>query len=301
MPTLALSPQLLSRAARPPNGDAWLHEIKYDGYRLMASVDRGRVCLRSRPGADWTSRLPFIAQAVASLGVSEACLDGELVYLTDDGFPDFERLWEATRSREQRGRLYYQVFDLLCVNGADLTSRPLLERKARLVDLLSRADSQRVRYVAHTTGNGGVFFDAVDQLGLEGIVCKRATSVYRAGTRSADWVKVKCFRTQHFVVVGYTTEEIAGREVLSSLAMAGRASDEGLVYAGRVEFGVPRRDDTLLRLLCALGTHEAPAAKAPQSRSLMWIEPLLAAEVRALAWKPGRALRHAVLRSLSRA
>src|SRR5437763_3485231 len=95
---LAPAPQLLSRASQPPNGDAWLHEIKYDGYRLMANLTHGRSSLRSRPGADWTSRLPWIAAAVASLQARSACLDGELVYLTDEGFPDFERLQNATRS-----------------------------------------------------------------------------------------------------------------------------------------------------------------------------------------------------------
>src|SRR5437868_3156853 len=113
----SLAPQLLERAPRPPEGDGWVHEIKYDGYRLLASVERGKVTLNSRSGADWTARLPAIAKAIVALGVYRAQLDGELVYLTDDGFPDFERLWEATRSSSASGRLYYQVFDLLRVNG----------------------------------------------------------------------------------------------------------------------------------------------------------------------------------------
>src|SRR5690242_12349608 len=98
MATLPLSPQLLSRASAPPNGDDWLHEIKYDGFRLLASRERGTVCLRSRPGADWTSRLPYIAKAVESLGARQITLDGELVYLTDEGFPDFEQLRGAAQS-----------------------------------------------------------------------------------------------------------------------------------------------------------------------------------------------------------
>src|SRR6185437_3673871 len=102
------SPQLLSRAPTAPEGDGWLHEIKYDGYRLVASLERGRVRLRSRSGADWTARLPSIARAVVSLGSREVVLDGELVYLDDDGLPDFEHLWAATRAPEQQARLYYQ-------------------------------------------------------------------------------------------------------------------------------------------------------------------------------------------------
>lgn len=139
---LLLDPQLLSRASGPPNGDGWIHEIKYDGYRLLASLERGLVSLWSRPGADWTSRLPTIANAIAELTVRSAALDGELVYLGADGFPDFEKLQSATRSAREGARLYY------------------------------------------TEGDGTEFFRAADELGLEGIVCKRARSVYRAGIRS---------------------------------------------------------------------------------------------------------------------
>lgn len=290
--TIGPAPQLLTRASAPPNGDAWLYEIKYDGYRLLANLARGRATLWSRPGADWTSRLPWIANAVASLKVQSVCLDGELVYLTDDGFPDFEALQGATRSTG-RERLYYQIFDLLSLDGEDLTSRPLLERKERLCELLRRANSPRLRYVAHVEGNGAAFFQAVDGLGLEGIVCKRARSLYRAGTRSADWVKVKCFRTQTFAIVGYTVAD----GMLESLALAGRDGDR-LAYAGRVEWGVPRRDPSLLNVLRSLGEPTANIDGA-RSRSVSWVEPCVSAKVRALAWAPGRALRHAVLRGVS--
>lgn len=292
---LEYSPQLLSRAATPPEGDEWVHEIKYDGYRLLASVERGRVRLRSRPGADWTARLPAIAAAVASLGARTLALDGELVYLDDAGFPEFEQLWSATRSRELRGRLYYQVFDLLNLNGEDLTSQPLAERKERLVRLLARAQHPRLRYVAHVQGNGAEFFRAVDQLGLEGIVSKRAHSVYRSGVRSDDWIKVKCFHIQHFSVVGYTIAD--GR--LESLALAGLTENGRARYAGRVEFGVPRRDDTLLRALQLVGAPRTEVSGASSNANIRWVDARLRAEVRALRWVPGRALRHAVLRSVS--
>lgn len=293
MLTVALSPQLLTRAARPPNGDGWLYEIKYDGYRLLASVEHGRASLLSRPGADWTPRLPLIANAVCSLGIRSATFDGELVYLTDDGFPDFERLRGATQSGDQ-ARLYYQVFDLLTLDGRDLTTRPLLERKERLLRVL-RSSNPRLRYVAHVQGNGADFFGAVDQLGLEGIVCKRARSVYRAGVRSSDWIKVKCFHTQRFAVVGYTTED----GTLDSLALAGQNDEGQLHYAGRVDFGVPRRDDTLLRALQLLRTSPAQIVGVSRNSAIRWVEPRVTAEVRALRWAPGRQLRHAVLRSVS--
>jgi ATP-dependent DNA ligase len=117
MAMLPPSPQLLSRASEPPNGDAWVHEIKYDGYRLLARVDRGRASLFSRPGTDWTSRLATIAHAVAALDTQSAVLDGELVYLAEDGRPDFDRLQQATRSAPGTAPLYYQIFDALNIDG----------------------------------------------------------------------------------------------------------------------------------------------------------------------------------------
>lgn len=291
---LEFGPQLLSRASAPPLGDDFVHEIKYDGFRLLASVHGGRVRLHSRSGADWTSRLSLIARGITALDTRELALDGELVYLSEDGFPDFERLRGATQSAE-RGRLYYQIFDLLSLNGRDLTSRPLLERKARLLELLACPEHPRLRYVAHVQGNGGEFFRAVDQLGLEGIVSKRASSVYRPDTRSTDWIKVKCFHTREFAVVGYTTEN----GLLASLALAGDCGEGNLHYAGRVEFGVPRRDSSLLNALKMLEEHTSIPPGASPTSSVCWVEPRLAAEVRALAWTPGRPLRHAVLRSVS--
>ena len=289
---LTHGPQLLSRAATPPGDDGWVHEIKYDGYRLLAKIERGRVRLSSRSGADWTTRLPHIAKAVATLGVRQLALDGELVYLDAEGFPDFERLQVATRSRDQQPRLYYQVFDLLILNDKDLTGRPLLERKDRLVTMLRRAEHPRLRYVAHVHGNAAEFFRAADELGLEGIVSKRARSVYRAGVRSGDWVKVKCFHTRCFLVVGYTVAD--GR--LESLALAAPAEDGQLQYAGRVELGVPRRDERLARALEMLGKPSRSVWGASTNPGIRWVEPRLTAEVRALRWRPGRGLRHAVLR-----
>jgi bifunctional non-homologous end joining protein LigD len=299
MPALvSLSPQLLSRAPQPPNGDAWLHEIKYDGYRLLARFANGRGSLFSRPGVDWTSRLPLIADAILSLRATNAYLDGELVYLNDEGMPDFERLREATRSGKAANHLYYQVFDLLNLNGRDLTRRPLVERKQRLMELLAQADHARLRYVSHIRGNGGEFFRAADQLGLEGIVSKRATSLYLPGQRSSAWIKVKCFRTQRFTVVGYTMEALDGKPALSSLALAGRSDNGEPCYAGRVEFGVPRRDDALLRVLRTLGAESLAVSGAPARSAIQWVEPQVSAEVRCLAWRPGQYVRHAVLRSV---
>ena len=158
MPAVALEPQLVDRTSRVPEGDSWIHEIKYDGYRLLASLHRSQLSLYSRSGADSTSKLPWIAKAVRSLGLSDLHLDGELVYLDDDGFPDFERLWSAMRSDGEQGRLYYPVFDVLRLRDKDLTAKPLIERKDRLVELLRDGRGEpRLRYVSHVVGNGAEF------------------------------------------------------------------------------------------------------------------------------------------------
>ena len=205
--------------------------------------------------------------AVASLPAHSAALDGELVYLTDAGLPDFEALQSVTRSADARDRLYYQVFALPCLNGEDLTTRPLVERKARLSELLTRAGNPRLRYVAHLDSDGAAFFRAVDELGLEGIVCERARSLYRPGIRSSDWVKVKCFRTQRFAIVGYTTTN----ELLETLVLAGETDVGSLHYAGRVEFGVPRRDQTLLNMLRSCGELSGDVQSRSVSRSISWL------------------------------
>jgi bifunctional non-homologous end joining protein LigD len=295
-----IAPQLLERSQSAPDGDNWLHEIKYDGYRLLTCLEHGRVSLFSRPGANWTTRLPSIAAALGALANSGAYLDGELVYLAPNGVPDFEALQQTTHARRASGPLYYQVFDLLRLRGEDLTGRPLIERKALLQELLaSGAENPRLRYVSHVVGEGPAFFAAADGLALEGIVSKRATSLYRPGERSRDWLKVKCFRTHRFDVVGFTTETRDDGPALASLVLAGRSRSGTAVYAGRVEFGVPSRDRTLLHALQRMSVPTAPLAHAPEARTVTWVTPRLSAEVRCLAWEPGRYIRHAVVRGLA--
>ena len=295
-----IAPQLLERSQSAPDGDNWLHEIKYDGYRLLARLEQGRVALFSRPGADWTARLPSIARAIGALATSSAYLDGELVYLPPNGLPDFAALQNAAHTRRASGPLYYQVFDLLRLGGEDLTRRPLSERKALLQALLaSGGENSRLRYVSHVVGDGPAFFAAADALGLEGIVSKRAASVYRSGERSRDWLKVKCFRTHRFDVIGFTTQARDDGPALASLILAGRSRSGTAVYAGRVEFGVPSRDRALLRALQGMSVSTAPVAQAPDTPRITWVTPRLSAEVRCLAWEPGRYIRHGVVRGLA--
>jgi bifunctional non-homologous end joining protein LigD len=157
MPTTS-KPQLCSSAPKAPEGDSWVHELKWDGWRLLARKQGREVRLYSRGGVEWSERLPKLAAAVCSLGARDAWLDGEIVYLDDDGFPDFVALRHAMRARAER-RLVYQAFDLPWFNGESLARETVLDRKARLREFVSYAVVPCMRYVDHIVGNGPAVFD----------------------------------------------------------------------------------------------------------------------------------------------
>jgi bifunctional non-homologous end joining protein LigD len=281
-----IPPQLVTRAGSPPAGEDWLHEIKYDGYRLSARRE-GRVCLYTRNGHNWTARLPEIASAVQSL---PACyLDGELVAVDSQGVPTFEALQRALRRQPGQRPLYFQVFDLLELDGHRLTGLPLLERKAHLRELL-RGSPDRLRYVDHVRGNGSAVFARADALELEGIVSKRAHSRYQPGQRSSQWLKTKCWRLLRFPVVGYTVT--AHR--LESLLLGSNGAG-GPSYAGRVEYGLAQFPG-LFEVLSGARTAHSPFGRGV--RGAHWIRSGVVAEVQCLPWSRGRKIRHAVLRGL---
>jgi bifunctional non-homologous end joining protein LigD len=196
-----IAPQLLTAGKAAPQGDGWLHEVKYDGYRLLCRLEHGRARLFTRPGNDWTSQLPGVAAAMESLGVSSGWFDGEMVALRADGTPDFHALPRAIRGGRGALPLVYQVFDVLHANGRDTLGLDLLARKRVLEDLV-RDRCGGVRYADHLVGNGPAFHQAAHAAGLEGIVSKRLGSRYRPGARSRDWVKIKCMHRYVFRVAG---------------------------------------------------------------------------------------------------
>jgi bifunctional non-homologous end joining protein LigD len=196
-----IPPQLLASAKAAPDGDGWLHEIKYDGYRLLCRLEHGRARLFSRPGREWTADLPAVAAAAEGLGIGSAWLDGEMVALRADGTPDFHALQRAIGGKRGAPRLVYQVFDLLYLDGREVLGMDMLTRKRMLEDRV-RGRSPCVRYTDHIVGRGPAFHRAAHQAGLEGIVSKRLGSRYRPGSRSRDWVKVKCMHRYVFTVAG---------------------------------------------------------------------------------------------------
>lgn len=166
---------------QPPEGDDWIHEIKYDGYRTELLIEKGRARAFTRRGFDWSDKYPTIVKAAAELPVQSAIIDGEAIVLDENGVskPDALRAamcWEPER-------LIFVAFDLMHLNGEDLRFRPLIERKARLAELLMRGDSAGgvIQYSQHLEGHGAAFYDQVDRMGLEGMVSKRASSAYRSG------------------------------------------------------------------------------------------------------------------------
>jgi bifunctional non-homologous end joining protein LigD len=196
-----IRPQLTQLVDAAPEGDQWLHEIKFDGYRMHARFDRGAVKLLTRTGLDWTHKYPAIAAAVASLDARQAYLDGELCGVGPDGVTSFSMIQLASDGGNAAALVFF-LFDLLYLDGEDLRARPLIERKARLAALLSNVSSP-LQYSDHQTGHGRVFHEKACAMGLEGIVSKRADAPYAPGNRGL-WRKVKCLHREEFVVVGWT-------------------------------------------------------------------------------------------------
>jgi bifunctional non-homologous end joining protein LigD len=291
-----IEPQLVSVLPRVPTGAGWIHELKYDGYRLHLRLEDGRARMLTRRGHDWADRVPSLARTAAGLAAGSAYLDGELVVLNGDGHPDFDALHAWIRSPRRRvpGLLAFQAFDLLHLDGDDLRPRPLLERKAALAALLSRsgAAARVIRYVDHLEGDGEEFFEQVRAAGLEGVVSKRAGSRYRAGTRSAEWVKTKCFERYDLVAVGFTG--MPG----SVLVAAEEAGTGTLRYVGRVKGMITRRSEA--GLVAALSERETDAwplaGRPPSVKGVRWVRPELTVTVTALPREDGEPLRHATLR-----
>ncbi len=291
-------PQLTDHRATAPEGDGWLHEIKWDGYRLLAEVSDGVVSLRSRGGLDWTDDFPEVVQAIAALPVRDLRLDGELVVLDAQGRSDFTALQKVIDGTA-RQPLRYVVFDMPGIAGVDISRAPLLARKALLKDLIGPAPGT-LAYSEHVLDHGPQVFAASGDAGYEGIISKRVDAVY-VNTRSPTWIKIKHENTDEFLIVGYT-EPKGSRTGFGSLLMA-TPDKGGLRYVGRVGTGF---DDALLRALTrqlsALAVKDAavalPAHVPFPARSVHWVKPVLVAEVAFRGWAKEGLLRQASFKRL---
>jgi bifunctional non-homologous end joining protein LigD len=187
-----------------PEGSAWLHEIKFDGYRLLGFLSDGEVVLRTRNGLDWTAKFPSVASAIASLKAKDAVLDMEAVVLDEQGKSGFQALQAALGDGGRRDRIVAYTFDLLHLDGKDLTRLKLTERKEKLDNLLKKSKpGSALTFSDHFSENGAEMLAKACGLGLEGIICKRADAPYTAG-RDKNWLKAKCQKRQEFIIIGYS-------------------------------------------------------------------------------------------------
>jgi bifunctional non-homologous end joining protein LigD len=222
--------QLATLVDKAPEGDEWVHEIKFDGYRLLGFGAGGATRLRTRNGNDWTDSFPSLAAALQKLKVDSAVLDMEAVLLDSDGKSSFQALQVALGEGGHRERIVAYIFDLLHLDGKDLTRLPLAQRKDRLKALLGKSEQSILRYSEHFAVDGADMYKEACAKGLEGIVSKRADAPYVPG-RQKTWLKVKCSLRQEFIIVGYSGAK-SGERALGALYL-GYRKDGALTTPGR--------------------------------------------------------------------
>jgi bifunctional non-homologous end joining protein LigD len=296
---LFIEPSLASATERPPKGAGWRHEVKFDGYRIQARVDGAEIRLLTRKGLDWRDRFASVAEAVGALGLGSAILDGEIVVEDGAGVSNFSELVNDLKHGRQ-DRFRYYVFDLLYLNGVDLTNASLADRQGTLAALLASASpSDRLALSEHFSVDGDKFFEHVSRLGLEGMVSKRQDAPYRSG-RSKDWLKSRCVLSQEFIVVGFVPST-TDRRAIGSLAL-GYYEEKELVLAGRVGSGFSQEEaKALFGALAPISTDASPLRRKPPPEAeigVRWVVPRLVAQVDYHAWPAEGLIRHASFRGM---
>jgi bifunctional non-homologous end joining protein LigD len=290
-----LAPQLSKAAAHPPTGADWVHEIKFDGYRMQLRVAHRTASLRSRKGLDWTARFGALADAARVL--PDALIDGEVVALNARGVPDFGAL-QAALSEGRSHELVYFAFDLLFAEGEDLRRLPLVERKQRLKEMLVRHLPARsaIRYVEHLGNDGNSVLASAHRMGLEGIISKRRDAAY-AGHRTESWIKVKCRGGQEVVIGGWSGGATRLKALILGVWRHGK-----LAHVGQVGTGFNARNSaTLLAKLRPLATARCPfaAGSVPRKKAdWTWVEPRLVVEVAFAGWTEAGMVRQAAFKGL---
>lgn len=296
-----VEPCLATLVAEVPSGEAWIHEIKWDGYRLIVFVDKGEVRIHTRNGLDWTARFPAIAEAFRLFPVETAIVDGEAVVEDENGISSFSALQDALSSTQDgvASQAIFHAFDLLYSDGFDLRGLPLEDRKSALATLVPPGSTGALRLSEHIDADGPAMIRSACRLGLEGVISKRRDRPYRSGRRD-DWVKAKCTERQEFVIAGFTPST-ALKNAVGSLVLAYN-QDGHLVHAGRTGTGFTAdlaRD--VYKRLGPLRTKEPAFSEklsALQRRSAVWVEPKLVCEVEFRGWTTDGHVRHAAFKGL---
>ncbi len=300
-PPRTIGLQLARLVSEAPGGDEWLHEVKFDGYRLLLWRNGRQVRISSRGNQDWTGKLPRAAEALRSLPCRSCVLDGELISVDEAGVSHFARLQQNFGEPGGEARMQIMVFDLLWLDGRDLRDEPQLTRKEALARLLKKPPLP-LKLTAFTRGRGALTIERACSAGLEGIVCKDSAAPYRAG-RPGSWLKVKCVASDEFAIVGYTRGEGA-RDALGSLLLA-VPDGKAWRYVGRVGTGF--NDATLRELRRRMraatervNLHNAPAGAQLRGASPIWVRPELIAEIEYRGYTRDGLLRQASFKGLRR-
>ena len=293
-------PQLATLVDDPPKAEGWLHEIKFDGYRLLALVGGGEARLLTRNGKDWTEKFGRLAKTFEKLGVTDGVFDMEAVVLDDHGRSDFQMLQNVLSEETDRGTVAF-VFDCLHLDGEDLTSEPLTTRKERLKAVLDGQAKQAksiLRYSDHIIGKGDQMIARSCSMGLEGVISKKADAPYRAG-RTKSWLKSKCIKRQEFVIAGFT-KAAGGARAIGALHL-GYSGDDGLVYAGKVGTGFSDVSAQALRDRLDKMTRKTPPVEnlsAAEKRGATWVTPTLLCEIAFTEWTSEGKIRHPSFKGL---
>jgi bifunctional non-homologous end joining protein LigD len=285
----ALQPMLAAVAKEPFDHPDWIFEVKWDGYRAVAEIQGKDVLLYSRNGISFNKRFPPIVDALRKFGF-DAVLDGEVVVVDDQGRSDFQALQHYQDSGS--GHLLYYVFDLLYFQGHDLTSLPLVRRKELLKKILP--SSPKIRFSDHVGNEGALFYRVAKEKGLEGIMAKHSQSVYEAGRRSGQWLKVKTRQTQEGVIAGFT-EQGGGRKYFGSLVL-GVYEGDALVPIGQVGSGFTSKElEDIRAQMEPLIQKECPLSVKPETNApVTWVKPELVCEVSFSGWTEDAAMRQPV-------
>jgi bifunctional non-homologous end joining protein LigD len=291
-------PSLATLRAVAPSGEGWVHEIKFDGYRIQARLDHGEVHLLTRKGLDWTEKFPNVAAAVAKLRARTALVDGEIVVEDENGISSFSGLQAALKAGE-RDRFVYYVFDLLHLDGRDLSKLPLIERKAELARLIGKGRGP-IKYSEHFEDDGAAVLRHACDLSLEGIVSKRLDAPHRGG-RSDTFIKTKCANAQELVVGGYSPSTVLPRAV--GALVVGYHDGGRFIYAGRIGTGYTRdvaRD--LWKRLHPLEIDEPPFDQIPRTearrRDVRWVKPTTVIEAHFRGWTADGLVRQAAFKGV---